>query len=107
MCAPFVMQRPAQRASVLRPNDVPAVVATPGLALQRVRREPGGQAVAYELCRPAQRLARCLVVEGGDELLGEAQTWIARKHLGTQIWRNILGAPPRDVHARREFEEMA
>src|SRR6266508_6546838 len=35
------------------------------------------------------------------------QTWIARKHLGTQVWRNILSAPTRDVHARRELEEIA
>src|SRR5262249_11316354 len=72
-----------------------ATVATPGLVLQRVRRELGGQAAADELRRQAQRLARCLVFEGGDELLGQAQTWIARKHLATQVWRNILGAPTR------------
>src|SRR6266487_2057123 len=79
----------------------------PGFVLQRVCREPGGQAVADELRRQAPRLARCLVLEGGDELLGEAQTWIPRKHLGTKIWRNILGAPTRDVHTRRALEEMA
>src|SRR5215213_5963692 len=107
MCAPFVMQGPMQRDRVLRPNDEPAALATPGLVLQRVRYEPGGQAVAHELRRPAPRLARCLVFEAGDELLGEAQTWISRKHLGTQVWRNILGVPTRDVHARRELEQIA
>jgi len=82
-------------------------VAPPGFVLQRVRHEPGGQAVTNELRRPAQRLARCLVFEGGDELLSEAQTWISRKHIGTQVWRNILSMPTRDVHARRELEEIA
>src|SRR4051794_21322685 len=106
MGAPFVMQGPVQRYSGHRPNDEAAAMAKPGLVLQRGRREPGGQAVTNELRRPAQRLAGCLILERGDELLGEAQAWIARKHLGTQVWRNIFGVPTRDIHACREFEQM-
>jgi hypothetical protein len=84
-----------QRDRVRRPTDQHAAVATPGLVLQRVRCQRGGQAAVDELRRPAQRLAPCLVFEGGDELLRQAQTWILRKHIGTQVLRNILSAPTR------------
>src|SRR5918999_3547731 len=79
---------------------------TPSFALQGVSRAPRAPAAADELCRQTQRLALRLVFKVPDEFLAKAESWIPGKHVGAKVRGNILGAPPRDVHGGRDFEEV-